>query len=244
MAHVLQVHHIGITFDMIKNDKVDMVIAGGADQMTEFSCVGFHALKSLSNYKCKPFDKKRDGINIGEAGAFFLVEELQHALDRNAKIYGEILGYGINNDAYHITSPSPDGEGAKASMKMALKDTGVELSQIDYINAHGTGTELNDSMESKAINDLFDHAVTVSSTKATIGHCMAASGALEFAAVLLAIKYGQVPPTLGLTDKMDECEKMDYNTELRDKNVEYAMSNSFAFAGNSASILVETYKDE
>lgn len=233
---------IGIAYDQIQNDKADIVIAGGADPLTYFSCAGFHALKSLSNSVGKPFDKNRDGINIGEASAFFIVEELQHALDRNAKIYGEILGYGINNDAYHVTSPSPDGCGASASIDMAMAHTNITYDDVDYINAHGTGTHLNDEMETKVIKNKFEGKdLNVSSTKSVTGHCMAAAGAVEFAVVLMAIKNGIVPPSANLTDKMDECMDNVYNTKAIERPVKYALSNSFAFAGNTSSILVGGY---
>lgn len=233
---------IGIAFDQIQSDKADIVIAGGADPLTYFSGAGFHALNSISNFVGKPFDKNRDGINIGEASAFFIVEELQHALDRNAKIYGEILGYGINNDAYHVTSPSPDGCGAIASINMAMEHTDVTVADIDYINAHGTGTRLNDEMEATVIKNMFaDKDLNVSSTKSVTGHCMAAAGAVEFAVILMAIKNGIVPPSANLIDKMDECMDKVYNTKAVERPIKYALSNSFAFAGNTSSILVGGY---
>ena len=234
---------VGIAFDQIQSDKADIVSAGGADPLTYFSCAGFHALKSLSNSVGKPFDKNRDGINIGEASAFFIVEELQHALQRGAKIYGEILGYGINNDAYHVTSPSPDGRGAIASIKMAMAHTDVKYDDIDYINAHGTGTHLNDEMEATVIKNMFTGKdLNVSSTKSVTGHCMAAAGAVEFAVVLLAIKNGIVPPSANLEERMDECDETVYNTEAVERPIKYALSNSFAFAGNTSSILVGGYQ--
>ena len=233
---------IGIAYDQVQSDKADIVIAGGADPLTYFSCAGFHALKSLSNSVGKPFDKKRDGINIGEASAFFIVEELRHALERNAKIYGEILGYGINNDAYHVTSPSPDGCGATASINMAMAHTDIAVADIDYINAHGTGTHLNDEMEANVIKNMFDGKdLNVSSTKSVTGHCMAAAGAVEFAVVLMAIKNGIVPSSANLADKMDECMDNVYNTKSFERPIKYALSNSFAFAGNTSSILVGGY---
>ena len=233
----------GIAFDLIREDKADVVLVGGADPLTEFSCVGFHALKSLSSSLCSPFDEKRDGINIGEGGAFFVIETLEHALARNAKIYGEIVGYGLNNDAYHITSPDPNGFGAYESMRAAIND--IPLDKIDYINAHGTGTRLNDAMESATIARIFkgkNDDLAISSTKSMIGHCLAAAGAIEMAVTLLSIDREMVTPTIRLDQPMEECAEFNYITEKQHKLIRYALSNSFAFAGNTASILIGRYE--
>lgn len=235
----------GIAYDLIQEDKADVVLVGGADPLTKFSCVGFHVLKSLSSSTCRPFDDERDGINIGEGGAFFVVETLEHAIARNAKIYGEIVGYGLNNDAYHITSPDPEGFGAFESMRAASKD--ISLDEVDYINAHGTGTRLNDEMESKVINKLFHDRgkdLCVSSTKSMIGHCLAAAGAIEMAVTLMTIKNGLVTPTIRMEHPMQSCEKFDYVTEKSSRNIRYALSNSFAFAGNTASLLLGSYSED
>lgn len=231
----------GIAFDLIQQENADLVIVGGADPMTEFSNYGFHALRSLSNSRCRPFDKNRDGINIGEGGAFFTFETFENAKKRGAKIYGEVLGYGINNDAYHITSPDPKGVGAMASMNMAIKDHPHVLDKINYVNAHGTGTKLNDVMEASAIDRFFEKSQKqphVSSNKSMIGHCLAAAGALELASTLLSIHHQTVPPTIRLEDKLDECGANRFNSSKEELVVEYALSNSFAFAGNTASIFV------
>lgn len=233
----------GIAYDLMREGKADIVIVGGADPLTEFSCVGFHALKALSNSICKPFDKDRDGINIGEAGAFFVFETLDHALARNARIYGEVLGYGINNDAYHITSPDPEGKGAYASMCMAVEESGIRHEDIGLINAHGTGTILNDKMETKAIDRFLNgqgENTYVFSNKGMVGHCLAAAGAVELAATLLCIWNNQVMPSVNLVEPMEEFR----TGKLKDERVSYALSNSFAFAGNTASILVGAFHDE
>ena len=235
----------GIAYDLIQSGKADMVIAGGADPLTEFSCTGFHVLKSLSEGQCKPFDNNRDGINLGEGGAFFVIETMESAKKRGSHIYGEILGYGINNDAYHITSPSPDGVGALASMEMAMAHTEVSKDAVDYINAHGTGTSLNDKMEVDAINNFFgkDKHLYVASNKSMIGHCLAA-GAVEMAATLLCLKNDCIAPNIRLTDKMDVSEAHDFLTEKVETKVNYALSNSYAFAGNTASILLGRVENE
>ncbi|WP_449077990.1 beta-ketoacyl-[acyl-carrier-protein] synthase family protein [Ruminococcus sp.] len=235
----------GIAFDLIQENKADVVLVGGADPLTEFSCVGFHVLRSLSSSVCRPFDDNRDGINIGEGGAFFVVETLEHAKARNARIYGEIVGYGLNNDAYHITSPDPEGFGAYESMRVASK--GISLDEVDYINAHGTGTRLNDEMESKVIARLFPdrrNDLCVSSTKSMIGHCLAAAGAIEMAVTLMTLQKGIVTPTIRMDHPMQACKEFDYVTEKRSKNIRYALSNSFAFAGNTASLLLGSYNED
>lgn len=238
---------IGMAFDLIKNGKYDVAVIGGADQISEVSAYGFHSLKNLSTGICRPFDENRDGINIGEGSAFLFAETLESAEARNAVIYGEIVGYGLNNDAYHITSPDPEGSGAYMSMKNALKDAKIKPSDIKYINAHGTGTVHNDDMETKAINRLFndyDNELYISSLKGQIGHCMGASGVLELVAVLLAMKKNMYLPQPLLENKMATTEKMVILNKSRELNMEYALSNSFAFAGNTASVLIKKYRKE
>lgn len=237
----------GIGFDLIKANIADLVIVGGVDPLNEYSLYGFNTLKALSKSQCKPFDVNRDGINIGEGGAFLILETLEKAKERNAKIYAEICGYGINNDAYHITSPDPNGEGAVLSMRMAIDSSNITVEDIDYINAHGTGTTLNDSMEVKAINELFDSTnkkVLVSATKACIGHCLAAAGILELVITILMLKDNKVMGNASLTEPMDCGESVELIREIKEADLTYALSNSFAFAGNTASLLIKKYQDE
>lgn len=250
---------VGMAFDFLKNGLYDVALAGGADPLTEVSAVGFHALQSLSQGTCNPFDQERDGINIGEGAAFFLMETLESAVARGAHIYGEVLGYGLNNDAYHITSPDPEGTGAAASMERALKNAGLEKSEVDYINAHGTGTPVNDQMELKAIGKVFGadegsgesekgagrkHPVLVNSTKALVGHCMGASGAVELAAVLLAMESGSLFPMPALKNALEVPQQVKLCTEETEEEIRYALSNSFAFAGNTASLLVGAFSED
>lgn len=237
----------GIAYDLIRTGKADFVVCGGADPLTEFSCKGFNVLKSLSGEQCRPFDKERDGINIGEGAAFFMVETLESARKRNARIYGEILGYGINNDAYHMTSPSPAGDGAIASMNMAAAHTDIGFGDISYINAHGTGTRLNDAMEVYAISQCFgeeNRDLYVSTNKSMIGHCLAAAGAIEMASALLCLKNGKITPNIRIKNKMENCEKYNFPTEPIELEFFYALSNSYAFAGNTASILLGACDEE
>lgn len=228
----------GIGFDLIKNNEADIVLVGGTDTITDLSLVGFNCLKTLSQDVCKPFNEERDGINIGEASAFFIFEEYEHAKKRNAPLIAEIGGYGISNDAYHSTSPDPNGGGAYRAMEMALKNAGIESKDIDYINAHGTGTLANDNMEVKAIKDLFKHQVIVTSTKSRTGHCLGAAGSIELAFCIEAINSNRVPRTLNSNN--DLLKKNDILGEIPEgKIINYALSNSFAFGGNTASIVVK-----
>lgn len=228
---------IGIAYSLVTSGVVDMVIAGGADPLTEFSSYGFHSLKNMSDEPCKPFDQKRKGINLGEGGALFVIESYESAKQRNAKIYAEVMGYGLGNDAYHATSPDPTGEGAYRVMIQALTQAEILPAEVDYINAHGTGTLINDSMESKAIEKLACRG-SVTSTKSQTGHCLAAAGAIEFAATILCMQEGIIYPNVNL-DEPIEAQNINFvKGESQQQKVKHAISNSFAFAGNSASIVL------
>ncbi|RDY31933.1 beta-ketoacyl-[acyl-carrier-protein] synthase family protein [Lachnotalea glycerini] len=232
---------LGIAFDLIKSGQNDVVLCGGTDHISDISVFGFKSLNTLSEDRCKPFDKLRDGINIGEGSAFFVFEEYEHAIKRNAKILGEIIGYGLANDAYHITSPDPNGEGAYHSMKMALDDIEDEnLSEI-YVNAHGTGTKANDEMELKAIKKAFgDIQIYMSSTKALTGHCLGAAGSIEFAFSLMFLEEGKIPKTAN--SNFDIATVENIRDEIpADFSAKRILSNSFAFGGNDATIIVEKY---
>lgn len=230
----------GMAFDFIRNGMCDCAFAGGADSLNRLSAYGFHVLKSLSHGVCNPYDEAHDGINIGECGAFFVVESLSHALARGAKIYCEICGYALGNDAYHITSPEPKGEEAAYIMRSALDDAGIAPDELDYINGHGTGTALNDSMEINAIRLLYGEgeAPHISSTKALLGHCMGASGAIELASVI-GVMQNEDPIRMPNLKTPIRGEEMFFVPEHID--VRYAMSNSFGFAGNSASLIIRKY---
>lgn len=231
----------GIGFDLIKSGEADIAIVGGTDHLSMFSIFGFHSLNTLSKDICMPFDKNRDGINIGEASAFFVFEEFEHAKSRGVvQIYGEVIGYGLANEAYHMTSPDPSGEGAYHVMTAALKDAGIKKEDIDYINTHGTGTKANDQMEFDAIKLLFPDGVKASSTKSRVGHCLGAAGSIEIGICLLAMYSNKIPHTLISCDFIDEGNSIltrdDYPTE-----VNCVISNSFAFAGNLASIVIKKF---
>ena len=234
---------VGMAFDYIRSGQCECAIAGGADSLNRISAYGFHALKSLSGSVCNPYDETHDGINIGECGAFFMVESLSHALARGAKIYCEIIGYALGNDAYHITSPQPGGEEAWHTMTAALEDAGITCTELDYINGHGTGTVLNDAMEIGAMHLLYGEGKKphVSSTKALVGHCMGASGAIELASVI-GMMESSAPIRMPKLQHPLGGEKMFLAPDHLD--IRYAMSNSFGFAGNSASLIIKKYQPQ
>ncbi|OWR33182.1 3-oxoacyl-ACP synthase [Saccharibacillus sp. O23] len=234
---------IGTAFSMIRAGLADLAAAGGVDPLTEFSTYGFHSLQNLSALPCRPFDRRRDGITLGEGGALFMLEEREAALSRGARIYAEVLGYGLGNDAYHPTSPDPTGQGAYRVMRQAVRQGGIESAEVDYVNAHGTGTVINDDMEAKAIA-LLRPDCRVSSTKSLTGHCLAAAGAVEAAATALALKHGSVPPTAGLDEPDFEDAPLRFvRGRAEPVRLRYALSNSFAFGGNAASLLLGAHVD-
>ena len=235
----------GMALDYIRNGLSERAIVGGVDALSIVTAYGFNALKSLSADTSNPFDESRDGINIGECGAFFLFESLEGAKARGARILGEIAGYALGNDAYHITSPRPDGEGAYRVMQDALKDAGITPADIGCINAHGTGTLANDAMEMKALEKLFGdvgHEIALSSTKALLGHCMGASGAIELASVLLSLAEQKYIPMPRLATRIGDAQNLRLSDESFTLDAEYAIKNSFAFSGNSAALVVRRYE--
>jgi 3-oxoacyl-[acyl-carrier-protein] synthase II len=234
----------GMAFDYIRNGLCEMAVVGGADPLTVISAYGFNALKSLSGSVCNPYDENRDGINIGECGAFLMFESYEHAVSRGAKIYCEVVGYGIGNDAYHITSPEPDGSGAYRTMLAAAEDGGISADEIDYINGHGTGTAINDRMEINAISRIYGESGKkpgLSSTKALIGHCMGASGAIELISTVLSVKHGRKIYMPNNKELISGAENADIYTQSGRADINYALSDSFAFAGNSAGVLIKKY---
>jgi 3-oxoacyl-[acyl-carrier-protein] synthase II len=245
-------HAIGDAARMIALSDADVMVAGGAESaVNRLGIAGFCACRALStSYNdapqkaSRPYDKGRDGFVMGEGAGVVVLEELGHALARGARIYGEVVGYGMSGDAYHITSPSEDGDGAYRCMKAALKRAGLDASAIDYINAHGTSTPLGDEIELKAIERLLgDHAgnVTMSSTKSAIGHLLGAAGAVEAIFSVLAIRDQVAPPTLNLDDP-SVTTAIDLAPHVaRKRRIEVALSNSFGFGGTNASLIFRRY---
>jgi 3-oxoacyl-[acyl-carrier-protein] synthase II len=245
-------HSIGDAFMMIKCGMADAMVAGGTEAViTPMAFAGFCSMKALSTRNdhpekaSSPFDVKRDGFVMGEGAGVLILEALERALARGATIYGELIGYGASGDAHHISAPAPEGAGAQIAMKMALSSAGLQPTDIDYINAHGTSTSLNDKFETCAIRQVFgDHAskVAISSTKSMTGHLLGASGAIECVASALAITDGCIPPTINYEDPDPECD-LEYtpNTSIK-KTVRYAMSNSFGFGGHNACLILGKYE--
>ena len=245
-------HTIGECFRIIKHGYQDVMIAGGTEaSITPTGIAGFTNIKALSQQQDKtrasiPFDKERSGFVMGEGAGIILLEELEHAKKRGAKIYAEIVGYGATSDAYHITSPAPDGEGGARAMMNAMKDAGVNPEDVTYINAHGTATPLNDKYETIAVKTAFGEAskkVMVSSTKGHTGHLLGAAGGVEAVACIKAIETGIVPPTIGYKVKDEECDLDIVPNVARKADVKYAMSNSLGFGGHNSSILFKKYEE-
>ncbi len=242
---------VGDAFRLIQRGYAKTMICGGTEAaVTPLGVAGFSAARALStrnahpNHACRPFDRDRDGFVMGEGSGILLLEELQQALNRGAKIYGEIVGYAMTCDAYHITSPVPDGVGATRAIELALKDAGLSPNQVSYINAHGTSTAANDVTETKAIKKaLGDSAyqVAISSTKSMTGHLLGGSGGIEAVATIMAIANDQIPPTINLENPDPECD-LDYVPgKSRAQTVEVALSNSFGFGGHNVTLAFKKY---
>lgn len=230
--------------DLIREGEADTFLAGGADAFTSLAFAGFHALHALDEQPCSPFNRS-SGITLGEGAGVLVIESLEHARSRGAKIYCEILGSGVSSDAHHITAPRPDGQGQMSAINRAISDSGLTASDIGYINAHGTGTAKNDEAEFLSLHTIFDcsDGLSVSSTKSMTGHCLGAAGSIEAVFAVKALCEGEVPPTIGYTaeDKAvlsQKAGKIDFTPNYsRKKPLSYVMSNSFAFGGNNASII-------
>ena len=239
----------GEAWRMIKFGDADAFIAGGAEaSISAMGLAGFASMKALSTRNddpgraSRPFDKDRDGFVMGEGAGIVVIEELEHAKKRGARIYCELAGYGVSADAYHMTSPHPEGEGASKCMDMALSHAGVNASDVDYVNAHGTSTGLGDVCETKAIKRSFGQrakdGLMVSSTKSMTGHLLGAAGGIELAASVKAVELGVVPPTINLDEPDPECD-LDYVPhEAREGEVDVAVSNSFGFGGHNATLVI------
>ena len=246
---------IGDGLDAIRLGRADVMLCGGTEApITEVGIAGFSAMRALSRRNdapekaSRPFDTGRDGFVMGEAGAVVVLEELERARARGAKIYAELLGYGVSSDAQHITEPDPSGENPARAMTMALGDAGVDPGEVDYINAHGTSTPLGDAAETRviklALGEENARKTPVSSTKGATGHCLGASGAVEAMFSILAVERGVLPPTINYEDPDPKCD-LDYiPNESREADVRIAVSNSFGFGGHNATIVVRRFEDQ
>jgi len=244
---------IGESWRIIKFGDADIFLAGGAEaSIVEIGVAGFSAMKALSKRNdeperaSRPFDRDRDGFVMSEGSGVVVVEELEHAKARGAKIYCEITGYGVSADAYHMTAPPPNGEGAARAMKLALDHARISPGQVDYINAHATSTDIGDLCETRAIKQIFgEHAdkVSISATKSMTGHLLGGAGGIEMAACALAIRDSIVPPTINLENPGEECD-LDYTPNVaREKKVRVALNNSFGFGGHNATIVASAFED-
>ena len=246
-------HAVGEAWRMVQHGEADIFVCGGAEAtVVPIGIAGFAAMKAMSTRNddperaSRPFDKDRDGFVMGEGAGILVIEELEHAKRRGARIYCELAGYGLSADAYHMTSPLPEGEGAARCMKMALEKSGIAPSEVDYVNAHGTSTGMGDICETKAIKAVFgDHAkngLLVSSTKSMTGHLLGAAGSVEFAACVMAIRDGIIPPTINLDNPDPECD-LDYVPKVaREHKVRVAVNNSFGFGGHNATLVARAFE--
>lgn len=244
-------HSIGEAFRSIQYGEADVMVAGGTEaSITPLSIAGFGALTALSTSQDPlrasiPFDKERNGFVMGEGAGVVVLESLEHAKSRGAKIYGELVGYGATCDAYHITSPAEDGSGAAKAMEVAIEDAGIKPEDIDYVNAHGTGTHHNDLFETKAIKlALGQHAyeVSVNSTKSMVGHLLGAAGGVEFITCVKSIEEGFVHATAGLETEDEDCDLNYTKGEGVHREIQYAISNSLGFGGHNASLVVKKFE--
>jgi len=245
-------HAIGDAYKLINRGETDAMITGGVEAVVTPTCIaGFNSMKALSTRNdeptkaSRPFDRDRDGFVVGEGCGLLVLESLEGALARGATIHAEICGYGLTGDGYHMTSPSPDGEGAARCMQAAIDDAGLDYQQIDYINAHGTSTPLNDLYETRSIKTVFKEnapKIPISSTKSMTGHLLGGAGGIETAFTALTIKEGIIPPTINLENPGDECD-LDYVPQVARKTpVAFAMTNSFGFGGTNASLILKRYQ--
>lgn len=244
---------IGEAFRILQRGDADIIVSGGTEaSITMLSVAGFSSMKALSTRNdeptkaSRPFDRDRDGFVIGEGAGIVILETLESALNRNARIYGEIVGYGSTADAYHLTQPAPEGEGASRAMTASILDAGLKPEDVDYINAHGTSTPLNDKFETMAIKNAFGkHAyeLAVSSTKSMTGHLLGAAGAIEFIAATLAAYNDEIPPTINYENPDPECDLNYVPNKSIKRQVNVALSNSMGFGGQNASVVVKKYKE-
>lgn len=245
-------HAVGDSFKLIQSGKADAMITGGVESVVTPTCLaGFSAMKALStrNHEpqkaSRPFERDRDGFVVGEGAGILILERLDHALRRGAHIYGEMTGYGMSGDGYHMTAPSPDGEGAARCMLAALDDGRLAPEQIDYINAHGTSTPMNDLYETRAVKSVFKahaHKLAISSTKSMTGHLLGGAGGIETVFTALAVYHGIMPPTINFENPGEECD-LDYvPNQARKAAISHAMTNSFGFGGTNASLILSRFQ--
>lgn len=238
---------IGVAYEMIQMGLADVMVSGGSDSLCEVSFSGFNSLKLIDPESCKPFDKRRKGLVIGEGAGILILERLECALKRQAPIHAELLGYGICADAYHLTAPEPNGEGVERVIRTALAHAGVSPEEVDTINAHGTATPFNDIAETRGIKRVFGERakeIPVSGIKSMIGHCLGSAGGIEAVATILTLKNGRIPPTIHYEVPDPDCDLYYVPNQSIQKEVRIAISNSFAFGGNNCCLVFKKYSLE
>jgi 3-oxoacyl-[acyl-carrier-protein] synthase II len=246
-------HNIGLAYDSIRFGQSDMAVCGGSESpVWRIGVAGFSSMRALSKRNdepekaSRPFDKDRDGFVLGEGAAMFILESLESALDRGARIYGEIVGYGFSADAYHLTAPDPEGNGVILAYKNAMKMAGIKPEEVDHINMHGTSTPLGDIAETNSIKKVFgDHAykINLNSTKSMTGHMLGAAGAAESIATLLAIYHSKIPPTINQETPDPDCDLNYTPNEPVNRDVKYAMNNAFGFGGHNTTLLFKKFEE-
>lgn len=242
-------YSVGLAFDRIRTGRAPVILAGGADPFSRTCYTIFHRLNASSASTCRPFDKGRDGMVVGEGAAMLVMEEYEHAIARGAKIYAEVKGYGLTCDAHHATAPHPEGEGAISAMRQAMSQAGLASNDIDYVSAHGTGTPANDVSEAIALHSVFGEklkSVPVSSIKSMLGHCMGAASAIEAVVCALAIERQTLPPTMN-TKQLDPAFPISFDVisgQKREAEVCNILSNAFAFGGNVSSVIFSKLEEE
>lgn len=234
---------IGHAFECVRSGRYQRVLTGGYDAISELVFVGFDSLQASTPEKCRPFDRQRTGMVLGEGAAVLLLENFEAARERGANILAEITGYGISTDNHHLTQPNPSGIGPHAAMAQALRRAGVEPAKIDYINAHGTATPFNDAAEGKAIAELFGNTVPVSSTKSMMGHSLGAAGAIEAVFCILALQHQILPPNINFRTGDEDFDLNIVANEARPARIDIVLSNSFGFGGTNASIVIERARE-
>jgi 3-oxoacyl-[acyl-carrier-protein] synthase II len=236
---------IGVAYEMIQAGLADMMVTGGSDSLCEVSFSGFSSLKLIDPESCKPFDKRRQGLVIGEGAGILILEDLKHAVKRNAPIHAELLGYGICADAYHLTAPEPNGEGVERVIRIALSHAGILPEEVDMINAHGTATPLNDIAETRGIKRIFsDRAkeIPISGIKSMVGHCLGSAGGIEAVATVMTLKTGFIPPTIHYEVPDPLCDLNYTPNHSSKRDVQVALSNSFAFGGNNVCLVFKKFE--
>jgi len=235
---------IGYGADLIRSGRCKAVLCGGSESLSELTFGGFNSLKAMDPSPCKPFDRKRAGMSLGEGAGIVILEDFDEAMKRGVRIYAEFLGYGIGGEAYHITAPEPTGMSEARIMREAIEEGGILITEVDYINAHGTGTPLNDKVETLSIKNVFGeraYSIPVSSIKSSVGHCLGSAGAIEAIASILSMVHQFIPPTLNHQEGDEDCD-LDYVPgKSHEIELEVVLSNSFAFGGNCTTLVLRKY---